>query len=73
LITGSTPSPVNESHSASEKPSWKQPRTELSEIPESENQTFVLEGNPAKMLGYRVTRKTNTSFADFVLATHPDE
>lgn len=68
-----TPPPVTESHSGSDKPSWERPLTEGEDLPESENERFQLVGNPAKKLRYRVTKKTNTKIADFVLATHPQE
>jgi hypothetical protein len=72
LIPESTSSPVSEPYSSAEKPSWEQSLTEEGEIPESENRKFQLVGNPARKVGYRVTRKSNTRIADFVLATHPD-
>jgi hypothetical protein len=73
LLPDSTSPPVTEQHSADNKPSWEQSLTEDGQIPESENRKFQLVGNPARKPGYRVTRKSNTRIADFVLATHPDQ
>src|SRR5215216_3665718 len=72
-IPDSPPPAVTEPHSAGDMPSWERPKSDMTEIPENENNKVVLEGNPAKILGYRVTRKTNTRIADFVMATHPDK
>jgi hypothetical protein len=73
LIPETTSLALTEQYRGVDKPSWEKSQTEVSEIPENENRRFNLVGNPAKKLGYRVTRKSNTRIADFVLATHPDK
>ena len=73
LLPDPPPPSVTEPHSAGEVPSWEKPRADFDDIPESENNKIVLEGNPAKKLGYRVTKRSNTRIADFVFATHPQQ
>lgn len=68
----STSQPVTDQYTGTDKPSWVKSRSAFDELPKSENEKYLLVGNPAKKLGYRVTRKTNTRIADFILATHPD-
>ena len=65
--------PVTEPHSGADKPSWERLLTEGEDLPESENRKFQLSGNPARIGRYRVTKKSNTKVADFVLATHPTD
>jgi hypothetical protein len=72
LLPESTTPPVTEPHSGADKPSWERPLKEGEEPPESENEKHQLSGNIARIGRYRVTKKTNTKIADFVLATHPD-
>src|SRR5438270_2134117 len=73
-IPETTPPPHTDHYRAAGKPSWERLRSDFGDaIPDSENEKFQLVGNPAKKLRYRVTRKTNTRIADFVLATHPDQ
>jgi len=73
LIAESTPPPVTEPHSGSDKPSWERSLKDGEELPESENEKFQVTGNVARIGRYRVTKKTNTKIADLVLASHPDK